>query len=679
MMSPRELSTRTLRWLQHQLLRARGRSRGRTRRSEIVALTESIESCRRGLIEFGSESDRDFTSLAKGLGHLSSRLTALRTQSAALGTILQDRDEDRAISAAYALYKDSVDLVHASAGIAVSAQDQLTQVEAALVKSCGDREHFERDHMFLRIVTLSIRIEASRLPAESQAVFLNVASAIAETGQQIQECTSRAFARIEAVIEESRDARRELQATENALHVQARKSIETIQRELQSLQSALAPCAASSCEIDQLFATAQPQTLQIIGALQHQDIVRQQLEHVSAGFEDLENHFIDRPSHQIEWDYALHAAKIQSAQLAGSRREIEVAGEKVIGGLQTVLETSDKMVARFSEMEVSAASALDHCQISEMFTQEIQSLNRIIERSQQANTRTARLVERIEEVVLLFSTEIRRYELDVKVVALNAQIAAARLSSADALNRLAEETSHVSDANAALTRQLSADLQNSLGKLDLVKREGSEFLKIVTRERAELETGLGSVKDKLSRLVDRVRAGAVQAREDFAPLHEQCQSLLEGLTFPSLIAAKFTPAATLCDELAELGARHADDRVASDSALAKIRLHESRYTMHKEGTTHKAVLGTASESVPAHLDPGEIELFSEPTDLAPSVAVSPEPAQQVIPVAIVVAAAPAVPVPRELGTDTEPCSPRIAATVTPPPGKPDFGDGIELF
>lgn len=654
-------------------------SRRRPGRREVSALGEQIQSCRAGFLRFGQASDQEFTSLARGLSRLNGRLAALRTETGALDAALQDRDDDRAISSAYALYKDSVDLVHANTGIAVSAQEQLSSVEAALSKSCCDRATFERDHLFLRIVTLGIRIEASRLPPESQSVFLNVASAIAETGERIQNCAITAFGRIEAVIAESVAARAELHATEQALQHKARHSIETIERELATLQTALAPCAEQSRAVGELLAAAQPQTLAVITALQHQDIVRQQLEHVSEGFEDLEQHLRTGPASAIEWDYVEHAARIQAAQLNASRSEIDGAGTAVIGGLRALLSTSTAMVERFSAMESAAASALDHSRIAELFATELQELTGIIDQSQQANARTSRLVERITEVIRLFSEEIGRYELDVKIVALNAQIAAARLSAADALNRLAEETSNVSDTNTRVTRELSTNLHANLGKLEAVRQEGAAFLAIVTRERAQLERGLESVGGKLTRLVQRVRSGAVQVRRDFEPVHQDCRALLDGLGFPTLIESTFGPPAQLCRNLAATSATAVGAAAPSGAALAKIKKHQTRYTMRKENATHAAALGDRSAVAAAATEADGIELFADsaassqgviplvppaaPTDTAPVYPTSPCPppaAGVPAPDASAVASAPA-PVP------------------SPPAAGGSFGDGIELF
>lgn len=630
--------------------RAVGRRLGPASAQEIRGWLVRIAAARQGLLEFGRVSDGEFSGLARGLAHLNSRLADLQTQTESLNAVLQDRDEDRAISSAYALYKNSVDLVHANAGIAASAHEQLTLVESALEKSCARQDTFERDHMFLRIVTLGIRIEVSRLPPDAQAVFLNVASAIAETGDRLRACTATAFGRIEAVIAESRAAREALRTTEDALQLKARQSIDTLQRELVGLQTALAPCLDESRGIAELLAVVRPKTVGVIAALQHQDIVRQQLEHVGEGFLDLEQHLREPvaggASRGIEWAYVDHASRLQAAQLTASRTQIEHAGVTVVTGLESMLETSAAMVERFAAMENTAATALDNCQIADLFAKELAALSGVVESSQKANARTDHLVERIGEVVRVFSEEINRYELDVKIVALNAQIAAVHLPSAEALSKLAQETSTISDRNAGLTRQLSEDLQASLAQLDNLKREGAAFLAIVAKEKADLEAALTVVIAKLARLVRRVRSGAVDARREFSPVHAEGRALLSALRFPHQIEERFAPALQLCAELGEVCPSETGRDATSAAALDKIEQHRRRYTMEQEEARHAAALQAAPLPAPsrAAVSEGEIELF------APS---SPD-----------AAATPAV---------------NAEESANPPPAAEKFGDGIELF
>ena len=622
----------------------------------LALLEETRVSCQ-ALLGFGHSTDEDFTALAQGLAELTGRLTELRNQTESFRAVLEDRDHERPIASAYGLYKNSVDLVHASMGIAVSEQQQMVEIEEALLHACKARDQFRRNHMLLGILTMSIRMEASRVDADFQSVFLNVAAAIAEIDTRIATSTETAFERIETVVAEACLQRGELKHLETHLHQRAQTSIQRIQRELTTLKETLAPCAAQSESISAQFAQIAPRTLQIIGALQHQDIVRQQLEHVAAGFQDLEQHLHDgaraaaEGRRTVELGYVHHAALVQKAHLRAARDEFATAADEVVGGLKSILDDGTALVERFAEMEKAGTAAFTDCHVATMFREEIQQLTRIADRSKDANDKLSRLVERIGEVVGVFSREVGHHELDVKIVALNAQIAAARAPSAEALNKLAEETSLISDANALVTRELTGNLQAGLEKLTSVKRDADEFLVIVAREKEDLETGVGTVSGRLVRLTERVQSTSAQVRRDFEIAQREGQALLASLSFFDQIAVSFDPAEQLCERLLAATAQYASAEDLSAEASARLEAHCERYTMHKENATHAAAINRGA-SAPVAAAGGEPELFfAEP----PTGSNDPAP-----------------PAPLSHEADSAPSAP-------PPSAASDLGEGIELF
>lgn len=658
------------------------RNRNVSRLDEAVV---GLRTSQEALLQFGRKSDRDFTALARGLGHLNQRLAELRTQAEQLDLILGDRDEDRAISSAHALYKSSVDLVHASMGTALSEQDQIKGIEDNLLHACGAHAKFKRNQLLLSILTMGVRMEASRVDAEFQGVFLNVAAAIGEISEKIAASTSGAFARIEAVIAEARTERQHLKDLEQNLLGRAQTSIRRIERELEALKQSLQPCVAASRGITELLSNVGPATLRTLASLQHQDIVRQQLEHVAAGFDDLRQHLHEdgsaaNPAAKLELGYVHHAASVQQAHLRAARSEIEKAVTEVTSGLQAILSVGGQLVERFTAMESAGCAAFRDFQVARMFREEIHQLAQIAEMSEQANDKISGLVDRIADVVRVFSKEISLHDLDVKIVALNAQIAAARLPSADALNKLAEETSKVSGENAEITRDLIADLQSCLAGLVAVKSDADEFLGIVTSEKAELERGVVMVSDRLNRLGERVQARSAQVRSDFEAAHRETHELLASLGFPALVARSYEPAERLCELLLAATASHADPEDLTAEASARLESHRGRYTMHKESATHNAALSGGAAAAAAM---EAVELFAT-EDPPPAPAGNPrssEPAPAALEPAL----------PGETGNPPGGVDPAEPVPVSPlppenppPPAGPqaveeNLGDGIELF
>ena len=630
----------------------------------VRALIAGEEACRADLLRFGRATDEEFTALAQGLGTLNHQLTDLRTQTESFRAILEDTDEERAIASAYTLYKNSVDLVHASMGIAISEQEQMGAIVGSLLHACKARDCFHRNHLLLRILTMSIRMESSRVEAEFQGVFLNVAADVAEIDQKITGSTEAAFGRIEAVVAEARTEQSGLKQLERNLHTQAQTSIRRIQTELDALRAALAPCAGQSRAIAELFAETAPLTLRVIGSLQHQDIVRQQLEHVAEGFSDLGEHLREtnagpRGQTELEVGYVHHAAGVQLAQLESARHEFANAGTAVVEGLQALLQVSAALVEKFAAMETAGSAAFADCRVATLFREEIHQLARIADKSKEANDKISRLVQRIEEVVRVFTEEVGRHDLDVKIVALNAQIAAARVPSADALNKLAEETSLVSAANAEVTRELTTDLRASLDQLQQVKRDADDFLEIITTEKGALETGADGVSDKLTRLSERVQSAAARVRREFEQAYAEGHALLDNLRFPELAARCFEPALQMCAEITAATASFSDRASLSAAATARLEAHRGRYTMQKENALHtSAIDGAETAAAPAAGD--GIELFAaEPAaEQTLAAAGAADPSEQ---------------------TDRSDRPDPSADPAAAPPAASDLGPGIELF
>jgi hypothetical protein len=589
---------------------------------KIPALLEALERECEGLNAFGADSDSEFTALASGVGTLTERMSQVRQQSAGLSLTLEDRDEDRALASAYAIYKNSVDLVHSSVGIAISEQQQMQGVEERLRQVSAVRETFKRNSLIFRMIAMGIRMEAARLDADHQGTFLNVSAAIVDIEHQMFETTEAAFERIAQVTSETAAERRQLGDLQATLHDRAQHSIRTIQEELTKVQKALAPCAEESRAIEALFAQAQPYTARLITALQHQDIVRQKLEHVALGFVDLARHARDGAA--LDLGYVHYAAQIQRTQLRLARDTIDRAATEITTGMTDLLRVTATLLSRFEAMHVAAGAAFNDCRVATLFKEEIHNLSQIAQQSEQTNQKISKLVDRIEEIVQVFARDIAKHEFDVKLVALNAQIAAARLSSADALNRLAEESIHVSSGNGLLTKALAGDLAETLNQLGQIKREAGEFLNVVTNEKTALQVGAVNVAEKLHRLTQRTQHTATEMNRDFAVLHQQIDRLLAEVRFPAQIATCCGPAEQVCEDLMAQTKPMADAGL-SLQARAKLQEHQSRYTMSTERASHTEVLArtatpaatsstaTAVEAATAETKPDEfgagIELF----------------------------------------------------------------------
>ena len=232
-----------------------------------------------------------------------------------------------------------------------------------------------------------------------------------------------------------------------------------------------------------------------------------------------------------------------------------------------------------------------------MFAREIANLASIAEAAERASRRVAGLVDRIQAVVTVFSEEIEKQVREVKLVALNAQVAAARLPCAGALEKLAEETTRISRDNAATSRNLAGSLRETLQCLQGIRGEADEFLSAVATEKAVIERGASDIGVALREHGQDVRRMSTELRSRYSAVQERMQQTLAAMDFGAQIDACFAPVEGLCVALEDAAGEDVLEAIPRDTRLED---HASRYTMQHERDTHRAAAAACeAENSPA--------------------------------------------------------------------------------
>lgn len=638
-------------------------------RKRLGCFLPAIEGHKTALLDFGKDSDRDFTALARGLSTVTDKFSRLKLQLGELEKVVRHQDENHACADAYRLFKRSVDLVHSSVGISLTEHERIGQVASRMKEAAAMRSRFERNNMLLHIVTINLRMEAARVDVESQSVFQNVALAVAETGANIEKSTTEAFGQIASVMASAELEQSHLATLEDTLGSRAQRSIDTIQRELVQLKQALEPCREENEGLVLLLAESSPVTLRILTALQHQDIVRQKLEHVAEGFEDMAQHLEfghggKDKSASLDEPYLHRAALLQREHLRAARVEIETAGTEVTESLSALINLGGRLLQQYERTRLRVDEAFGDSAVAKMLLREIDDLAQVANQGQETNRKISDLVVTISDVATHFTDALRNQEYEIRLVALNAQVASSHLPDAEALEKLAEEVNRIAAENALLIAELSQLLRDTLEHLKGIKTDADEFLRLVTGEREALLRDAKLVAERLELLTAAVNAEAAKLSGEFAEVQQLCSATLEGLRFPALIGGSFEPAERFCDTLEEATRESASKKLSREGS-ERLEAHQERYTMEHENRMHASVLagGLAAAAVEAsHAQPTEsgkagendgfIELFDEAPAEPPTASTTPDSA-------------------------SEPSEATVSAA--PKNAKEDFGDGIELF
>jgi hypothetical protein len=591
-----------MRWLEQSIRFVRGSRFSKRRKGAGERDEQSVNVAElKGLLtDFGGRSDEAFTAIAKGVSALVARVNRVGEQTALLDAVLQDRDERRTLSRAYGVYKFSVDLVHSSMGVALADHEQLERIESKLLDACNARQDLNQFSILFRILTVETRMEAARLDAESRGVFDTVAHAIEAMGTSISDTASEALGRIEQVVADTRRERADLQQHQLTLHAEAQRSVQRIRHELDVLKQALAPCAQHSAKIGTRIEALKSSVNRAIVGLQGQDIVRQQLEHVAAGFDDMERFADDRA-------VRAQAARVQAGQLRAAKERIQSSSEVLTLALAEIVTSGEVLQNEFQAMEEGAGKALQECHLATLFREETEKLSLIADQSEKSNRRIAELVVRVDEVIQDFSKRVSEQQFAVKIVALNAQIAAARLSQAGGLNRLAQETSRVSDDVGQMTVAMTGRLVEAVTLLRGIKDEADRFQEVIMRDKLGLETQSAEVNQMLADFLERIQGGAADVCSDFAKINAEMATLAQGFGLETHIDTAFAPCISFCDE-----AQGAEAPLALGKSYT---IDTQRYTMESEVRVHQQALqaSASSAAAPVPLAQGkadnDIELF----------------------------------------------------------------------
>lgn len=555
---------------------------------DVRALRPEIARDQQALLAFDRCSGGEFTELAKGLAALESQLAEVGTQAGQLNLMLQDRDEDRALSSAFALHQKAVAVARTSIGFALSQGERMAQIESGLLQN---RERFAQNRLKYRVLVMAIRAEAARIDPENRATFQSVADEIDHMQKQMSTVMEAAFLRLEEIVSEAAAGRVELGRLQGSIQQSAEQSSQQLGSALEHLQRNLGPCADANEHITQLLRETRSQTDELITSLQYQDIVRQQLDHVSLGLDDIAAHLGSAaPQRSVDLAYLHHAARVHRSHLGASRSAIEKAGCQIEDGSAALLKTGTELMTRFAQMEQAATVVFSGSQVHELFKRETDNLVEIANLCDATHQRICDLLNRIEQTVETLSSDVRRHELDVKLIALNSQIAAARVLNAGALNRLAEEISYQSAETASLTAAMGTQLGDALMRLRRIRDEDEKVQATIRRDKADIADCSASVSEKLNRLNGRLQHSSGKVAGDFGQAYQRVCDLLTALQFPAHIAETFAPAESFCDRLLAATERFGSADDLSTEGSDRLAAQHGRYTMREERDAHAAAV-----------------------------------------------------------------------------------------
>ncbi len=451
----------------------------------------------------------------------------------------------------------------------------------------------------MNILGLSTKVENAAHLQEDQSFFI-LADDLRKLGENIDSQAREILGQLATLTGEVEGALAKVAELRSRQSSKAQKIIANTRSGIATLAERHQISSSSAREVAGLSADINRRVGVVVTSLQFHDLTRQQIEHVMMALRDmasaLEKHLRMAAKGEVEGvvETIGEICRLQEAQLGNSRDELVKAVSKIKSNLREIAVS----IAAMGRQTHQVAGATD--QVGSTFLAEMEhgmaAVAANLEENARANRESTSTIDSLATSVARmgdFLQEIENIGAEMKVLALNAGIKAARVSEGGAgLGVIAGAIQKLSATALLQTTLISRSLRQiteaakSLSYQDARERE---------ERKSQVEEFLRELQSLLNnlRLLNRDAVSNLVGMEgDGRRLAEAIEVAVAGLTVDGLAARVLTEVTGgLSDIASSRSARPGRAGrlrgTAEESALFGHLL--SRYTMHRERSIHQSI------------------------------------------------------------------------------------------
>jgi hypothetical protein len=481
----------------------------------------------------------------------------------------------------------------------VSLLETCENKTAAMIRIRGDMHETLAPLTYL---TVLFKIESARLPPDMRETFVTVTQEIERMRQLVDETfvqNARLLAEAQSTLSTVR-ARLEAEFRSQAEGLIKKRG--QIQEAITILNNQLSNNGERDLRIHNQSRIIAAEVGKIIAGLQFQDIIQQKCAHV---VEDL-----GRP----EFHSGSDPARLQACHLDAVCADLDNGLEQVRSGLGSIgreTDRFDEICLKLDGLEGMVAAADGMVQLLLDVLSEVGEIIRVVA---ELTDQASRTLAPMKDLAGQLTTAVVELAIDMRLIALNAQIRSVQGGEGTGLEVLAARTAVIADETRTVTTKnfselkiLNDGIKEMLATFGDFQRRGSEQLASFHAGRSEVETRLHGMRDSTLDAFAAISGTLTEVRK----FSDGLMSALAGIP---ACRDRFAEAAA---QLHSLHERHQTDDPGLNGAAERART----YTMASEHAVHAAVFGKKYEAGDA-----DAELFSAPpsktTAASPKAAVA---------------------------------------------------------
>lgn len=477
----------------------------------------------------------------------------------------------------------------------------------------------------LKYIQTMFRIESAGLPADMQGIFLGLTKEIEGLHRRVGEIFGEQFQRL-AQSREAIDALIRRSEAQSARHLEetSRKRSQ-VRDTLNDLQAEMADGEKTDLELVRTSKGISEQVAKIIVAMQFQDIVRQKIEHVRQGLEDMAVHRPDAgPGNGDEFRrnvlYQRDASRLQKGQLQQVLADIGGAASQysdALGEIRRMASGLDSECVRLAGFR--SISAADDGMVPALLAA-MADIRELVSAISDTLVETHRTLEPLGGLAANLTGVMRELSSHIKLIALNAQIQASQVGTGTGLEILSENTTRISDEIYKLNEAAAAELDTLIAGLNGAIAQSGALQSEATHIRDTLNKRCGELEQCLRAYQESAQESFRTVKSTGEALSAETSAAMDSPEFSALVAERIERLVGGLDALSLAASAFLEDAGDDGASDADVLKHLTRnYTMASERAAHAMALSGADGVGTEQVTPASIEMFG---DGSPAVEVS---------------------------------------------------------
>ncbi len=477
----------------------------------------------------------------------------------------------------------------------------------------------------LNFIQILFKVESSNLPEENQAIFTTLTNQIKDLHSEVYELFEVKFKALHQIKETVEDVGLHLSTNAKTNMEQAHKKQTFIRKSLVDLEKELEENAGRETHLSHISKSISEEVQKTVSALQSNDITGQKLEHIIEAISGINDKFsnIEKINKSKETtqllNYSIQSTNIQAEMAVIASKDINHTMEEISKATRNVniqVEELDKECIALRDFKVLTSDANG---VVELLLITIDEVTELISTTRKEAENAYTQISPLGDMTSDMTHTLSDLSINLRVVALNAQIQAAKLGEGTGLETLAENVCKIADSAEELSQragteldQLSKDISVIVDTFKNIKDEGLEIGNVLETDGEITKQKLHDFRDvtlSAMQIVGKGTSNISNVADEMLSLFEESEKDIDYLMELRENFLELSSASTAYMENNKLP--------ITSSQSAEVDDLKNNYTMVVEHEVHEGLQKNQlkSESYQPGTDSTEIEFFQDDSSL----------------------------------------------------------------